>query len=327
MEDFNQMNLIGSGAVETSEEEGYVNGDGCTEVESEIAEALSEEPGSYIADNFQLYLTEIGRVKTLSLEEERELGRIISEGGKGSLEARNKLVEANLRLVVFYAKKYMKDGYSLDDLNAMGYCGLIRAAEKYDYRSENRFSTYASWWIKQAITRGIAENYGTIKVPIHMKKVIHDVKEAQAAIGKQKEAAATIEEISEYTGYDVEKVRDAFSAMRAVISYEVTVGDNDDTTLGELIADENTVDPCDMAVQSGLKSAVGNVLSYLAPNEARVLKLRYGIGGGRAMTLEEIAKLPEFKVTRERIRQIENRAFEKIRRSPSMCRQLKEYAS
>jgi len=278
-------------------------------------------------DCMKSYLKQIGQISLLTQEEEQRLGKIIKEGKEGAMEARNRLVEANLRLVVHCAKKYLGRGVAMEDLNVMGTEGLIRAAEKFDYEMGYRFSTYAIWWIKQSIARGIADEGSAVRVPVHMNDTIYKVKRAKKMILQQNGYEPTVEEIVEYTGLPIPKVMAAIESMYSVVSMDTKVGDDGDTTIEGFLADENAVSPEGMAVQQGLKEAVQEVLAQLLPKEALVIALRFGIGTEKTMTLEEIASLPGFNVTRERIRQIETKALRKIKRSVAMKECLRDFAS
>ena len=280
-----------------------------------------------IGSAFKLYLNDLNRMQLLSAQEEQELGKIIAEGGADAREARNKLVEGNLKLAMYFAKKYIGSGLPLEDLNSMACEGLIKAAEKYDYARGYRFSTYASWWINQAISRGISYESGSVRKPVHMNENINKVKKAQLALQQKNSKEPTVEEIAEHTGLTKEKVNSVLEAMFKVVSLDVCVGEDGDTTLQDLISDENGIDPYEATVETERQSAIENVLANLDPREAKVLKLRYGIEGDHPMTLDEIGKLPEFKLSRERIRQIETKALRKIRRSPSLTKQLLAFAS
>lgn len=278
-------------------------------------------------DCMQSFLKQIGQISLLTPEEEQTLGKIIKAGGEEAMEARNKLVEANLRLVVHCAKKYQGRGVSMEDLSLMGVEGLIRAAEKFDYEMGYRFSTYAIWWVKQSIARGIADEGSSVRVPVHMNDTIYKVKKAKKMILQQNGYEPSVDEIVEITGLSFEKVMSAIDAMYSIVSMDTKVGDEGDTTLEEFIPDENAVNPESNAMQNGLKEAVQEVLGQLLPKEALVLSLRYGIGTERPMTLEEIANRPGFCVTRERIRQIETKALRKIKKSQTMKDRLRDYAS
>ena len=292
-------------------------------------ETGSEKDGNeyYISDSMKLYLKEIGRIPLLTAEEEIRLGRKISKGGKEAREARNELVQANLRLVVFYAKKYLGRGLELSDLNALGIEGLLKAAEKYNYSLGFRFSTYASWWINQAIYRGIANESGFVKIPVHMYEIVYKVRKAQKELKQEYGEEPTAGEIAEYVKLPEKTVMTALSAAYNIVSLDKMVGEDGDASLEDLLPDENAEDPCEAAMNNSLKDAVQKVFSRLTPKEVLVLSLRYGIGTGRPMTLEEVAKHPEFGVTRERIRQIEEKALRKIRRNPGLMNLLRDFAA
>lgn len=285
------------------------------------------EEDSYTVDSMQWYLREIGKFSRLSTEEELELGRKIKEAGPEAMRARNELIQSNLRLVMHYAKKYLNRGVDLEDLNAMGTEGLFKAAEKYDYLLGYRFSTYASWWINQAISRGIAAEATTVRIPVHMSENIHKVRKAQKNLKQETGREATVEELAIYSGLPEKTVMAAIQAMYTIVSFDTKVGEDGDSTLEDFIADDKAEDPCEMVMKNSLKEAVSEVLGMLEPREAIVLSMRNGIGTSCPMTLEEIARLPGFGVTRERIRQIEGKALRKIRRNPKMMGILKEFAA
>ena len=290
---------------------------------------LYEEPAedSYTVDSMQWYLREIGKFSRLSTEEELELGKKIKEAGPEAIQARNELIQSNLRLVMHYAKKYLNRGVDLEDLNAMGTEGLFKAAEKYDYLLGYRFSTYASWWINQAIARGIAAESTTVRIPVHMSENIHKVRKAQKNLKQETGREATVEELAIYSGLSEKTVMAAIQAMYTIVSFDTKVGEDGDSTLEDFLADDKADDPCEMVLKDGLKEALREVLGMLEPREALVLSLRNGIGMSNTMTLEEIAKLPGFGVTRERIRQIQGKALRKIRRNPKMMSILKDFAA
>jgi len=281
----------------------------------------------YDGDSMKLYLNEIGRFSLLTFEEEQQLARAIIEGGEEAAEARERMVNSNLRLVMHYAKKYVGRGVELDDLNTMGIEGLLKAVEKFDYSRGYHFSTYASWWIKQAISRGIADEGATVRIPVHMNESISKVTRVIKEYYQQNGENPSIEEICEITGYDKKKVEDAMASMYSMVSFDTPVGEEGDSTFGEFLPDTNSVDPCDAAMGSTLKENVGEALNTLTEKEALVIRHRYGIGGGEMMTLEEIAKLPEFGVTRERIRQIEAKALRKLQRNKTIRKLLKDYVA
>jgi len=295
----------------------------------ELCEDTQEntEEDTYTGDSMQWYLKKISQIKRLTLEEELELGKAIREGGAKAIDARNKLIEANLRLVMHYAKKYLGRGVDIEDLNAMGTEGLFKAAERYDYSLGYKFSTYASWWINQAITRGIAAESSTVRIPVHMSESIHKVRKAQKNFKQETGKEPTIEEVVEISGLSEKTVMAAIQAMYTTVSFETKVGEDGDSTLEDFIADDRAEDPCESMVKNGLQEAVTTVLGMLEPREAFVLSRRIGLGGTEIMTLEEIAKLPGFGVTRERIRQIEGKALRKIRTNPKMRNVLKDFAA
>ena len=293
----------------------------CEDIEEDV------EEDTYTGDSMQWYLKEIGRIKRLTLEEELELGKEIKEGGANAIDARNKLIEANLRLVMHYAKKYLGRGVDLEDLNAMGTEGLFKAAQKYDYALGYRFSTYASWWINQAITRGITAESSTVRIPVHMSEAIHKVRKAQKTFKQETGNEPTIEEVVEISGLPEKTVMAAIQAMYTTVSFDTKVGEDGESTLEDFLADDRAEDPCESMVKKDLQEAVKTVLGMLEPREAFVLSRRIGLGGAEIMTLEEIAKLPGFGVTRERIRQIEGKALRKIRTNPKMRNILKDFAA
>ena len=296
-----------------------------TEFCEDIEENVEED--TYTGDSTQWYLREIGKFSRLSTEEELELGKKIKEAGPEAIQARNELIQSNLRLVMHYAKKYLNRGVDLEDLNAMGTEGLFKAAEKYDYLLGYRFSTYASWWINQAITRGIAAESTTVRIPVHMSENIHKVRKAQKNLKQETGREATVEELAIYSGLSEKTVMAAIQAMYTIVSFDTKVGEDGDSTLEDFLADDKADDPCEMVLKDGLKEALREVLGMLEPREALVLSLRNGIDMSYTMTLEEIAKLPGFGVTRERIRQIEGKALRKIRHNPKMMRILKDFAA
>lgn len=299
------------------------------EEESEIIrdDDVEVKDGEMYVDATKHYLSEISHISLLSFEEEQELGRIIKERGPGWIEARNKLVEANLRLVVYCAKKFKKRGADFDDLNAMGTEGLIRAAEKFDYSLGYRFSTYATWWIKQAITRGLASENGTIHIPIHAGENMAKVGRVQQELKMINGKDPTAEEIAERMGAPIDMVQNALKARYQMLSLDARLAEDGQLTLMEVVPNEKSLEPSQQVMQKGCKEAVGQALDMLDERERLVLSLRYGIGGVDPMTLEEVANHPSFGVTRERIRQIESKAIRKLQRSASAKRLLQEFVA
>ena len=272
-----------------------------------------------IDDPVKLYLKEIGRVPLLTPEEEVELAIKISEG---DLQAKKRLSEANLRLVVSIAKRYLGRGMQFLDLIQEGNLGLIKAVEKFDYTKGFKFSTYATWWIRQAITRAIADQARTIRIPVHMVETINKVKKVSTQILHEKGHEPTSEEIAEKLDISVEKVREIVRVAQEPVSLETPIGEEEDSHLGDFIPDSDTPAPADEASHALLKEQLEEVLTTLTPREAKVLRLRFGLEDGKSRTLEEVGS--EFKVTRERIRQIEAKALRKLRH-PSRSKKLKDY--
>jgi RNA polymerase primary sigma factor len=275
--------------------------------------------GVSIDDPVRMYLKEIGKVPLLSAEEEIELAKRMEEG---EAEAKRKLAEANLRLVVSIAKRYVGRGMLFLDLIQEGNLGLIKAVEKFDYRKGYKFSTYATWWIRQAITRAIADQARTIRIPVHMvetiNKLIRVSRQLLQELGKEPQP----EEIAKEMNMPVEKVRDIMKISQEPVSLETPIGEEEDSHLGDFIPDDDVPAPADAAAFTLLKEQLIDVLDTLTPREEKVLRLRFGLDDGRARTLEEVGK--EFNVTRERIRQIEAKALRKLRH-PSRSKKLKDY--
>lgn len=279
----------------------------------------SSEPGVTIDDPVKVYLKEIGRVPLLSSEEEIELAIRI---GDGDVAAKQRLSEANLRLVVSIAKRYLGRGMSFLDLIQEGNLGLIKAVEKFDYTKGFKFSTYATWWIRQAITRAIADQARTIRIPVHMVETINKVKKVQSQLLHQNGHEPTPNEIAEEIDMPVDKVREIMRVAQEPVSLETPIGEEEDSHLGDFIPDNDAPAPADAASHTMLREQLSDVLSTLTPREEKVLRLRFGLEDGRSRTLEEVGK--EFNVTRERIRQIEAKALRKLRH-PSHSRKLKDY--
>ena len=277
--------------------------------------------GVSVDDPVRMYLKEIGRIPLLSFEEELELAKRVLENDE---EAKQKLAESNLRLVVSIAKKYVGRGMLFLDLIQEGNMGLIKAVEKFDYKKGYKFSTYATWWIRQAITRAIADQARTIRIPVHMvetiNKLIRTSRHLLQILGRE----PTPEEIAEEMEIPVEKVMEIQKIAQDPVSLETPIGEEDDSHLGDFIPDDESPAPHDSAAYTLLKEQLEEVMSTLTPREAKVLKLRFGLEDGKARTLEEVGR--EFQVTRERIRQIEAKALRKLRH-PSRSKRLKDYMS
>ena len=287
--------------------------------EEELELDLSIPEGVAIDDPVRMYLKEIGKVPLLSSEEEIELAKKIEEG---SQYAKKKLAEANLRLVVSIAKRYVGRGMLFLDLIQEGNLGLIKAVEKFDYRKGYKFSTYATWWIRQAITRAIADQARTIRIPVHMVETINKLIRVQRQLLQELGRDPFPEEISKVMDLPVEKVREIQKIAQEPVSLETPIGEEEDSHLGDFIPDDDAPAPAEAAAFTKLKEQLINVLDTLTPREEKVLRLRFGLDDGRARTLEEVGK--EFNVTRERIRQIEAKALRKLRH-PSRSKKLKDY--
>ena len=280
---------------------------------------LSVPDGISIEDPVRMYLKEIGKVPLLSAEEEIELAQRMEDGDE---DAKKRLAEANLRLVVSIAKRYVGRGMQFLDLIQEGNLGLIKAVEKFDYRKGYKFSTYATWWIRQAITRAIADQARTIRIPVHMVETINKLIRVSRQLLQELGREPTPEEIAEEMNMPVERVREILKISQEPVSLETPIGEEEDSHLGDFIQDDNVPVPADAAAFSLLKEQLNEVLGTLTEREQKVLRLRFGLDDGRARTLEEVGK--EFNVTRERIRQIEAKALRKLRH-PSRSRKLKDY--
>ena len=280
---------------------------------------LSVPEGVNIEDPVRMYLKEIGKVPLLSAEEEISLAQRMEEGDE---EAKKRLAEANLRLVVSIAKRYVGRGMLFLDLIQEGNLGLIKAVEKFDYRKGYKFSTYATWWIRQAITRAIADQARTIRIPVHMVETINKLIRVSRQLLQELGREPTPEEIAEEMHMSVERVREILKISQEPVSLETPIGEEEDSHLGDFIQDDNVPVPADAAAFTMLKEQLEEVLGTLTEREQKVLRLRFGLDDGRARTLEEVGK--EFNVTRERIRQIEAKALRKLRH-PSRSRKLKDY--
>ena len=328
------------------DEDALLDVDGEEDIEVEKID-LSVPEGTNIEDPVRMYLKEIGKVPLLSAEEEIELAQKMEAGemAKSQLEeagddlddeakkelqklvaqgdyAKKKLAEANLRLVVSIAKRYVGRGMLFLDLIQEGNLGLIKAVEKFDYRKGYKFSTYATWWIRQAITRAIADQARTIRIPVHMVETINKLIRVSRQLLQELGREPTPEEIAKEMDMPVEKVMEIQKIAQDPVSLETPIGEEDDSHLGDFIQDEDSPAPQDSAAYTLLKEQLEEVMNTLTPREAKVLKLRFGLEDGRARTLEEVGR--EFQVTRERIRQIEAKALRKLRH-PSRSKKLKDY--
>ncbi|MEE1031336.1 MAG: RNA polymerase sigma factor RpoD [Ruminococcus sp.] len=280
---------------------------------------LSVPEGISIEDPVRMYLKEIGKVPLLSAEEEIELAKRMEKGDEA---AKKRLAEANLRLVVSIAKRYVGRGMLFLDLIQEGNLGLIKAVEKFDYTKGYKFSTYATWWIRQAITRAIADQARTIRIPVHMVETINKLIRVSRQLLQELGREPTPEEIAEEMNMPVDRVREILKISQEPVSLETPIGEEEDSHLGDFIQDDNVPVPADAAAFTLLKEQLVDVLSTLTEREQKVLRLRFGLDDGRARTLEEVGKV--FNVTRERIRQIEAKALRKLRH-PSRSRKLKDY--
>lgn len=280
---------------------------------------LSVPDGISIEDPVRMYLKEIGKVPLLSAEEEIELAKRMAEGDE---DAKKRLAEANLRLVVSIAKRYVGRGMLFLDLIQEGNLGLIKAVEKFDYQKGFKFSTYATWWIRQAITRAIADQARTIRIPVHMVETINKLIRVSRQLLQELGREPLPEEIAEELDMPVERVREILKISQEPVSLETPIGEEEDSHLGDFIQDDNVPVTAEAAAATLLKEQLGEVLDTLTDREQKVLRLRFGMNDGRARTLEEVGK--EFDVTRERIRQIEAKALRKLRH-PSRSRKLRDY--
>lgn len=320
------IDIAGEDAVPTLDDIGVPELAELEEIEEVTEEEIVETEAEIIADsNFstddpvRMYLKEIGKVPLLTADEEIELATRMSEGDE---EAKRRMAEANLRLVVSIAKRYVGRGMLFLDLIQEGNLGLIKAVEKFDYTKGYKFSTYATWWIRQAITRAIADQARTIRIPVHMVETINKVIRVSRQLLQELGHDPSAEEIAKEMGMPVEKVRDILKIAQEPVSLETPIGEEEDSHLGDFIPDEDASEPSEAASFSLLKEQLMEVLDTLTPREKKVLELRFGIVDGRTRTLEEVGK--EFNVTRERIRQIEAKALRKLRH-PSRSRKLKDF--
>ena len=286
-----------------------------------IIDDVSIPKNANINDPVRMYLKEIGKISLLSLEEELELSKRVEEGDE---EAKRILAESNLRLVVSIAKRYVGRNLSFLDLIQEGNIGLMKAVDKFDASKGYKFSTYATWWIRQAITRAIADQAKTIRVPVHMVETINKLKKVQRQLTLELNREPTELEIAKKMGTTEDKVREIFKISQDPLSLETPIGEEDDSHLGDFLKDESSMSPEEYAINEVLKDEIEDVLKTLTPREEEVLKLRFGLHGGTCHTLEEVGNM--FGVTRERIRQIEAKALRKLRH-PSRSRKLKDYLS
>ena len=311
---------------------GELSGQELNEIESEVEafgtsenmERILEQEGLAIDDPVRMYLKEIGRVPLLTADRERELAEIMTNCTDEAQKdlAKQELVEANLRLVVSIAKRYVGKGMFFLDLIQEGNLGLMKAVDKFDYSKGYKFSTYATWWIRQAITRAIADQARTIRIPVHMVETIHKVSRYSRQMLQELGREATADEIGDKMGMSPEKVREIMKIAQDPVSLETPIGEEEDSHLGDFIQDEDTPAPADAASQTILREVIERELHTLTPREEHVIKLRFGLYDGLTRTLEEVGK--EFDITRERIRQIEAKALRKLRH-PSRARHLKGF--
>ena len=287
--------------------------------DEELVDPLELAAEYNLDDPVRMYLKEIGQVKLLTADEEIELAKRVSEGDKA---AKDRLTEANLRLVVSIAKKYSGRGLHILDLIQEGNTGLIRAVDKFDYTKGNKFSTYATWWIRQAITRAIADQARTIRVPVHMVEVINKATRCNRKLVQELGREPTLEEIAAELNLPIEKIIEANRTAADTLSLDMPVGDEEDTTIGSFVEDDNTPGPVDATSNAMLSEALTEILGTLTEREADVLRMRFGMYDGRTHTLEEVGQI--FGVTRERIRQIENKAIRKLRH-PSRAKKIRDF--
>ena len=318
---FNALENSGIDVLKDDMEDIEPNAEDLEEVESIDIEDIDVDnlEGVSIDDPVRMYLREIGKIPLLTYEQELDLAKKILEGNEA---AKQKLAESNLRLVVSIAKKYVGRGMLFLDLIQEGNMGLIKAVEKFDYTKGYKFSTYATWWIRQAITRAIADQARTIRIPVHMVETINRLIRTSRQLLQQNGREPTPEEIAKEMDVSVERVLEIQKIAQDPVSLETPIGEEDDSHLGDFIQDDDSPSPQDAASYTMLKEQLDEVMSTLTPREAKVLRLRFGLDDGKARTLEEVGK--EFQVTRERIRQIEAKALRKLRH-PSRSKKLKEY--
>ena len=292
------------------------------ELTDEDLEITADNVDQFADDSVKMYLREIGKIPLLTAEEELDLAQ---KAAKGNKKAKDKMVEANMRLVVSIAKRYSGRGLDFLDLIQEGNTGLLRAVEKFDPEKGFKFSTYATWWIRQAITRAIADQARTIRIPVHMVETINKVLRASRKLSAELNREPTIEEIAKEMDMDIEKVDYVMRIKQDIASLDASVGkdgDDEDSVLGDFVEDEDRISPEDSAANQMLKEQLADIISTLSDREQKIIKLRFGIGGGKPHTLEEVGA--EFSVTRERIRQIEAKALSKLRKNKD-TKKLQEY--
>ena len=309
--------IISSDKMSMKNNDSYMSEDS-----SMMTPSIEVPKGIAVEDPVRLYLREIGRIKLLSTAEEIELARKIMAGGSAGDRAKRKLVQANLRLVVSIAKKYVGRGMLFLDLIQEGNLGLIRAAEKFDHERGFKFSTYATWWIRQAITRAIADQARTIRIPVHMVETINKLKKVTRRLAQERSRKPTEEELAAEMGVSISKLRDIVKIAQEPLSLETPIGKEEDSRLGDFIEDTGADAPIKTVASELLKEDLAEVLCTLSARERDVLRLRFGMDDGRQRTLEEVGQL--FGVTRERIRQIEAKALRKLRH-PNRRKKLEEY--
>ena len=291
------------------------------EEEKELVDTEAISEGLALTDPVRMYLKEIGRVALLTQEEEQALAQRIEEGDE---EAKNQMIEANLRLVVAVAKRYVGRGMHFLDLIQEGNMGLLKAVEKFDYRKGYKFSTYATWWIRQSITRAIADQARTIRIPVHMVETINKVARASHQLVQELGREPNAVEIADFLDLPLSKVEEIMKLSQEPISLETPVGEEDDSHLGDFIQDNEVSEPMEAAAANSLREQLEKALSMLTEREAKVLRLRFGFEDGKTHTLEEVGK--EFNVTRERVRQIESKALRRLRH-PSKSKALRDFVN
>ena len=322
--DSHKIDVLNTDESDDSAPEFFIKDDNLDEEETEEdLEQLTIPEGIAIDDPVRMYLKEIGKIQLLTVEMEQELAKKIIEGTEAEAnEAKKRLAEANLRLVVSIAKRYVGRGMQFLDLIQEGNLGLLKAVDKFDYTKGFKFSTYATWWIRQSITRSIADQARTIRIPVHMVETINRLVRTQRQMLQELGREPTPEELAERLDTPVARVRDIMQISQEPVSFETPIGEEEDSHLGDFIQDDSSQVPVDAAAERLLHEQLMNVINQLSDREQKVLKLRFGLVDGKPRTLEEVGK--EFNVTRERIRQIEAKALRKLRH-PSRSKQLKDY--